>query len=126
MTWRALSGTRRWSCSSCRKSAGLDIVTDGEAFRQHFVHGILEHVDEVSIFRNKKRIGIRNDCYEADRPRVVAPIACAERFTRRRPRTRATRCTLKFTMPGPIDDCGHAADEHYGIVPRSPWSLPRS
>ena len=53
-----------------QEDAGLDIVTDGEVFRQHFVHGILEHVDGVD-FKIKKRIGIRNDRYEADCPRVM-------------------------------------------------------
>ena len=97
-----------------QEDAGLDIVTDGEVFRQHFVHGILEHVDGLD-FRNKKRIGIRNDRYEADCPRVVAPIARRRSIhAAEAAYTRAhTARTLKFTMPGPMTIVDTLADEHY-------------
>lgn len=43
-----------------QERAGIDIVTDGEQSRQHFVHGFLEHIEGVD-FARKKRIGIRAD-----------------------------------------------------------------
>jgi 5-methyltetrahydropteroyltriglutamate--homocysteine methyltransferase len=102
-----------------QEDAGLDIVTDGEVFRQHFVHGILEHIDGLD-FKNKKRIGIRADRYEADCPRVIGPIA------RRKPihaveaaYTRAhTKQKLKFTMPGPMTIVDTLADEYYRDRPK--------
>lgn len=95
--------------------AGIDIVTDGEQFRQHFVHGFLERIEGLD-FINKKRIGIRADRYEADCPRVIGPV--------RRPgtihggeaafvRAHTTR-QVKFTLPGPMTIVDTIADEHYG------------
>ena len=34
-----------------QESAGIDIVTDGEQSRQHFVHGVLERIDGVDFSR---------------------------------------------------------------------------
>ena len=93
---------------------GIDIVSDGEQARQHFVHGFLVGVEGVD-FNNKKRIGIRNNRYEADCPTVVGPLK------RRRPvhaeearaaRAAATR-KLKFTLPGPMTIVDTLANEHY-------------
>jgi 5-methyltetrahydropteroyltriglutamate--homocysteine methyltransferase len=97
-----------------QEDAGLDIVTDGEVFRQHFVHGILEHVEGLD-FKNKKRIGIRNDRYEADCPRVIAPIARRRAIHAAEAKyTRAhTQHKLKFTLPGPMTIVDTLADEYY-------------
>ena len=102
-----------------QETAGIDIVTDGEVFRQHFVHGILEHIEGLD-FVNKKRIGIRADRYQADCPRVVGPIARRKpihveeaRFTRA-----FTSRPLKFTLPGPMTIVDTLADEHYRDRPR--------
>ena len=102
-----------------QESVGIDIVTDGEVFRQHFVHGFLETIEGID-FKNKKRIGIRADRYEADCPRVVGavarrgPIHSAEAaFTRAH-----TTHPLKFTMPGPMTIVDTLADEHYRDRPK--------
>ena len=102
-----------------QESAGIDIVSDGEQFRQHFVHGFLERIEGVD-FGKKKRIGIRDDRYEADCPTVVgqisrpAPMQVEEvRFTRAN-----TDRKLKFTMPGPMTIVDTLADEYYGERPR--------
>jgi methionine synthase II (cobalamin-independent) len=34
-----------------QEDAGIDIVTDGEQSRQHFVHGFLEHIEGVDFAR---------------------------------------------------------------------------
>ena len=101
-----------------QETAGIDIVSNGEQFRQHFVHGILEHIEGLD-FENRVRIGIRADRYEALVPRVVGPIARRGpihsdevRFTRAN-----TRSKLKFTMPGPMTIVDTIADEHYGDRP---------
>src|ERR1044071_2324816 len=43
-----------------QEDAGIDIVTDGEQSRQHFVHGFLEFVDGID-FGRKVKMGIRNN-----------------------------------------------------------------
>jgi len=34
-----------------QEDAGIEIVSDGEQSRQHFVHGFLEHVDGIDFAR---------------------------------------------------------------------------
>lgn len=102
-----------------QEAAGIDIVSDGEQFRQHFVHGFLERIEGLD-FVNKKRIGIRDDRYEADCPVVVGPLsrrgaihAEEARFTRAN-----TNRKLKFTMPGPMTIVDTVADDFYRDRPR--------
>ena len=102
-----------------QEEAGIDIVTDGEQFRQHFVHGFLEHIQGVD-FAHKQRIGIRDNRYEASCPTVVGAIARhhsvhAEevRFTREH-----TRRKLKFTIPGPMTIVDTIADTYYNDRPK--------
>src|SRR5438045_8071175 len=47
-----------------QEDCGIDIVTDGEQSRQHFVHGFLECVDGID-FDRRVEIGIRNNRYRA-------------------------------------------------------------
>ena len=56
-----------------QEDAGIDIVTDGEQSRQHFVHGFLEIVDGID-FAHKVEMGIRNDRYKAMVPTVVGAL----------------------------------------------------
>ena len=100
-------------------AADIDIVTDGEQSRQHFVHGFLEHIDGID-FSRRVPMGIRANRYTAQVPVVVGPVA------RRRPIhtdevrwARAnTRRKLKFTVPGPMTIVDTLADEHYHDRPR--------
>ena len=71
-----------------QETAGIDIVSDGEQFRQHFVHGILERIEGID-FAKRQRIGIRADRYEADCQRWLGRFAEPPRFTSRRPVLRA-------------------------------------
>src|SRR5258708_14799233 len=98
-----------------QEDAGIDIVSDGEMSRQHFVHGFLENLDGID-FRNKVRMGIRDNRYEADCPSVTGPL-------RRRGSVHAeeariahvtTQHALKFTLPGPMTIIDTIADRHYG------------
>jgi 5-methyltetrahydropteroyltriglutamate--homocysteine methyltransferase len=98
-----------------QEDAGLDIVTDGEQSRQHFVHGSLEQVEGID-FRHKVEMGIRNDRYKAMVPQVVAPLQLRGRvhaFEARLARAHTTR-KLKFTLPGPMTIVDTVADRHYG------------
>jgi len=98
-----------------QEDAGIDIVSDGEMSRQHFVHGFLENLDGID-FQNKVRMGIRDNRYEADCPCVTGPL-------RRRGSAHATEArvarahtgrALKFTLPGPMTIIDTIADRYYG------------
>src|SRR6201987_5579494 len=56
-----------------QEDSGVDIVTEGEQARQHFVHGFLEKIDGID-FAHKVEMGIRNDRYKAMVPQVTAPL----------------------------------------------------
>jgi 5-methyltetrahydropteroyltriglutamate--homocysteine methyltransferase len=97
-----------------QEAAGIDIVTDGEQSRQHFVHGFLERIEGID-FARRVTIGIRADRYKAEVPTVTGPLArrgpihvdevrWARAHTDRR---------LKFTIPGPMTIVDTLADEHY-------------
>jgi 5-methyltetrahydropteroyltriglutamate--homocysteine methyltransferase len=97
-----------------QEAAGIDVVTDGEQGRQHFVHGFLAHVEGVD-FARRVTIGIRADRYKAEVPTVVGAISRRggvhseeARFARAH-----TRRPLKFTLPGPMTIVDTLADEHY-------------
>lgn len=98
-----------------QEGAGIDIVTDGEMSRQHFVHGFLEQVEGVD-FEHKVEMGIRNDRYKAMVPVVTGPIRLKGRVHAAEARlARAhTRRKLKFTLPGPMTIVDTLADRHYG------------
>lgn len=98
-----------------QEDAGLDIVTDGEQSRQHFVHGFLEQVEGID-FAHKVEMGIRNDRYKAMVPQVVGPLRLKGRvhaFEARFARAHTTR-RLKFTLPGPMTIVDTVADRFYG------------
>ncbi len=97
-----------------QEKAGIDIVTDGEQTRRHFVNGYMEKLEGID-FKNLKTVHIRNR-YDADVPRVVAPV--------RRPKPvhtddvkflrSATTHAVKFTLPGPMTMVDTLHDEYYG------------
>src|SRR5262245_48045330 len=98
-----------------QEDAGIDILTEGEQARQHFVHGFLEKVDGID-FAHKVEMGIRKDRYKAMVPQVVAPLKLKGRVhadEARAARTHTTR-QLKFTLPGPMTIIDTLADKHYG------------
>src|SRR5690606_3310463 len=98
-----------------QETAGIDIVSDGEQFRVHFVHGFLERIEGID-WTKKTKMGIRADRYVVDVPTVTAPVrrpapvhGAEARFTRA-----YTERKLKFTLPGPMTICDTIADAHYG------------
>ena len=98
-----------------QEDCGIDIVTDGEQSRQHFVHGFLEFVDSID-FSRKVEIGIRADRYKAMVPTVTGALRLKGRVHAREAQlARAhTRRRLKFTLPGPMTIVDTVADAHYG------------
>ena len=98
-----------------QEDAGIDIVTDGEQSRQHFVHGFLEFVKGID-FAHKVKMGIRNNRYDAMVPVVVGPLKLKGRVHQVEALTaRAhTKKKLKITMPGPMTIVDTIADRYYG------------
>ena len=98
-----------------QESCGIDTVSDGEMFREHFVHGFLHHIAGID-WQKMTRMGIRDDRYIVDVPTVTAAVRRKgsvhgeeAKFTRAH-----TSHKLKFTMPGPMTICDTIADAHYG------------
>jgi 5-methyltetrahydropteroyltriglutamate--homocysteine methyltransferase len=110
-------GKRRAAAEWIRhqEDAGIDILTDGEQFRTHFVHSFLEHIDGID--QNVKTImGIRDNRYDLEVPTVTGPVSRlnpvhVNEFTYVRG---LTDRTLKFTLPGPMTICDTIADAYYG------------
>ena len=98
-----------------QEDAGLDIVTDGEQSRQHFVHGFLEFVEGID-FDNKVKMGIRNNRYDAMVPTVVGPLRLKGRVHQTEAQfARAhTQKKLKITLPGAMTIVDTIADRYYG------------
>jgi 5-methyltetrahydropteroyltriglutamate--homocysteine methyltransferase len=98
-----------------QEDAGLDIVTDGEQSRQHFVHGFLERIEGID-FAHKVEMGIRNDRYKAQVPQVVGPLRLKGRVHAAEARLARAHTTrkLKFTLPGPMTIVDTVADRFYG------------
>jgi len=96
-----------------QEAAGIDIVTDGEQTRRHFVTTFIENLEGVD-FRHKRTVRIRNR-YDADVPVVVGPVARSRpvfvedmRFMRAQ-----TAKPIKFTLPGPMTMVDTLYDNHY-------------
>ena len=98
-----------------QEDAGIDIVSDGEQARQHFVHGFLQFVDGID-FNRKVEMGIRADRYKAMVPTVTGALKLRGRVhaaEARHARAHTSR-KLKITMPGPMTIIDTIADAHYG------------
>ena len=98
-----------------QEDCGIDIVSDGEQSRQHFVHGFLEGVAGID-FARRVPMGIRNNRYEAMVPTVTGPLrrkASVHAEEARLARAHTPR-RLKFTLPGPMTIVDTIADAHYG------------
>jgi len=96
-----------------QESAGIDIVTDGEQTRRHFVTTFIENLEGVD-FVNKRTVRIRNR-YDADVPVVTGKVKRSRpvyvediRFLRAQ-----TRRAIKATLPGPMTMVDTLYDNYY-------------
>ena len=98
-----------------QEDIGIDIVTDGEMARQHFVHGFLAEIAGID-FGKRVKMGIRDNRYVAEVPTVTGELKRKKSVHRTEAAiARAhTRHKLKFTLPGPMTIIDTVADEHYG------------
>src|SRR4051812_34173099 len=78
-----------------QEDCGLDVVTDGEQSRQHFVHGFVEFVDGID-FARKVEIGIRADRYKAMVPTVTSELRLKGRVHAREARLARAHTTRKL------------------------------
>ena len=106
-----------------QERAAIDIVSDGEQTRRHFVTTLIEALEGVD-FAHKRTVRIR-DRYDADVPVVVGPVA------RRGPvfvdaagfLSSATDRKVKFTLPGPMTMVDTLYDAHYGSREKLAWAF---
>lgn len=94
-------------------AAGINIVTDGEQTRRHFVTTFIESLEGVD-FEHKRTVRIRRR-YDAQVPVVTGQVARKHavfvedaRFLRSQ-----TKKPLKFTLPGPMTMVDTLYDAHY-------------
>jgi 5-methyltetrahydropteroyltriglutamate--homocysteine methyltransferase len=106
-----------------QEHAGIDIVTDGEQTRRHFVTTFIEGLDGVD-FANRKTVRIRNR-YDADVPMVVGPVSRRHpiyvedaRFLRAQ-----TDRRVKYTLPGPMTMVDTLFDGHYRSREKLAWAF---
>lgn len=94
-------------------AAGIDIVSDGEQTRQHFVTTFIENLNGVD-FENKKTVRIR-DRYDASVPGVIGPVSRQKsvfvedvKFLRTQ-----TDQPIKWALPGPMTMVDTLYDDYY-------------
>ena len=104
-------------------AAGVDIVSDGEQTRQHFVTTFIEHLDGVD-FANRATVKIRNR-YEASVPTVVGTVSRPQsvfaedaKFLRQH-----TDKPIKWALPGPMTMIDTLSDQYYGSREKLAWEF---
>jgi 5-methyltetrahydropteroyltriglutamate--homocysteine methyltransferase len=106
-----------------QQQAGIDIVSDGEQTRQHFVTTFLEHLNGVD-FEKRKTIKIRNR-YDASVPTVVGAVSRQKSvffedatFLRQQ-----TKSPIKWALPGPMTMIDTLYDGHYKSREKLAWEF---
>ena len=106
-----------------QQHAGIDIVSDGEQTRQHFVTTFIEHLSGVD-FVNRKTVRIR-DRYDASVPTVVDAVARQKpvfvedaKFLRQQ-----TKQPIKWALPGPMTMIDTLYDDHYKSREKLAWEF---
>lgn len=103
--------------------AGIDIVSDGEQTRQHFVTTFIEHLDGVD-FEKRETVRIRNR-YDASVPTVVSAVSRPKsvfvedaKFLRQQ-----TTQPIKWALPGPMTMIDTLYDAHYKSREKLAWEF---
>ncbi|MFS3137263.1 methionine synthase [Gluconacetobacter sacchari] len=105
--------------------AGIDIVSDGEQTRQHFVTTFIEHLGGVD-FENRQTVRIR-DRYDASVPSVVGAVTREKPvFVEDAKFLRAlTSKPIKWALPGPMTMIDTLHDGYYGSREKLAWEFAR-
>lgn len=103
--------------------AGIDIVSDGEQTRQHFVTTFIEHLGGVD-FENRQTVKIRNR-YDASVPSVVGAVTREKPvFVEDAKYLRAlTKKPIKWALPGPMTMIDTLYDGHYKSREKLAWEF---
>lgn len=106
-----------------QQQAGIDIVSDGEQTRQHFVTTFIEHLDGVD-FKKRETVRIR-DRYDASVPTVVGAVSRKKsvfvedaKFLREQ-----TKQPIKWALPGPMTMIDTLYDAHYKSREKLAWEF---
>ncbi len=106
-----------------QQQAGIDIVSDGEQTRQHFVTTFIEHLDGVD-FAKRETVRIR-DRYDASVPTVVGAVSRQKsvfvedaKFLRQQ-----TKQPIKWALPGPMTMIDTLFDGHYKSREKLAWEF---
>ncbi|MEZ8615906.1 methionine synthase [Vibrio splendidus] len=106
-----------------QQQAGIDIVSDGEQTRQHFVTTFIEHLNGVD-FEKRETVKIR-DRYDASVPTVVGPVSRQKSvfvedatFLRQQ-----TDQPIKWALPGPMTMIDTLYDAHYQSREKLAWEF---
>lgn len=106
-----------------QQQAGIDIVSDGEQTRQHFVTTFIEHLDGVD-FEKRETVRIR-DRYDASVPTVVGAVSRPKsvfvedaKFLRQQ-----TSQPIKWALPGPMTMIDTLYDAHYKSREKLAWEF---
>jgi 5-methyltetrahydropteroyltriglutamate--homocysteine methyltransferase len=106
-----------------QRQAGIDIVSDGEQTRQHFVTTFIEHLSGVD-FETRRTVRIR-DRYDASVPTVVGAVERAKpvfvddaKFLRQQ-----TGRPIKWALPGPMTMIDTLYDDHYRSREKLAWEF---
>ncbi len=106
-----------------QQQAGIDIVSDGEQSRQHFVTTFIEHLDGVD-FTKRETVRIR-DRYDASVPTVTGAVSRQKpvfvedaKFLRRQ-----TDQPIKWALPGPMTMIDTLYDAHYKSREKLAWEF---
>lgn len=103
--------------------AGVDIISDGEQTRQHFVTTFIEHLSGVD-FENRKVVKIR-DRYDASVPVVVGEVVRQKAvFVKDAKFLRTlTDKPIKWALPGPMTMVDTLYDAHYKSREKLAWEF---
>lgn len=106
-----------------QQHAGIDIVSDGEQTRQHFVTTFIEHLSGVD-FEKRKTVKIR-DRYEANVPVVVDAVSRQKPvFVKDAKYLRSqTKQPIKWALPGPMTMVDTLYDDHYQSREKLAWEF---
>ncbi len=94
---------------------GIDIPTDGEVRREHYIYYHLRHIGGFDFDKLTVKT-MRDGSWQAQVPTVVAALTPGEPFLPQDWRTAqaVTAHPVKITIPGPLTIIDSTADAHYG------------
>ena len=106
-----------------QRRRGIDIISDGEQTRQHFVTTFIEHLSGVD-FEQRETVRIR-DRYDASVPTVVGAVSREKpvfvddaKFLRQQ-----TNQPIKWALPGPMTMIDTLYDRHYKSREKLAWEF---